>query len=213
MEKKTILAGYIVAAVVYCVLLSVFVSNLSVVLSMTSVFSCTGAVRLAIMHLKIPQDSPQRIAQTTVESGLLGLQLLLGFAASVWLPWEVRGVLIAEIILFGVWAGVALSLGATARVSLAQEQHQKENVKFWKELADEVKSSRPNDADSHKLTQLEEALRWCDPMSGKAIRPMEEEIAHRVHMLATLSGTDVDCECDAILHLVEQRAALCKQMK
>lgn len=140
-------------------------------------------------------------------------QLLLGFFASVFFPQAWYGVLIPEILLAGAWAGVSLALGSAARATLAQETVQKTNVRFWKSLAEEVRSCGACGADAAKLTQLEEALRWCDPMRAESLRPLEEEIAQRVCRLASMRDADADRECEALLGLLQRRAALCKLEK
>lgn len=213
MNKKTILAGCAVAAVVYIALLSLSVSDAGNAFYLTSLFSVAGAVRLVALIASVPQDSPQRIAQAEVEGGLMALQMLFGFCASAFFPRAWYGVLIPEILLAGAWAGLSLALGSASRTTLAQEAAQKTNVRFWKSLADEVRCCATEGADRSRLTQLEEALRWCDPMSGESLRPLEEEIAQRVRKLGSMRGADADRECGDLLDLMQRRSALCKQAK
>lgn len=213
MNKKTILTGCAVIAAVYIALLALVVSDHGNAFYITSLFSLAGAVRFITLVVRMPQDSVQRIAQVQAEGGCMTAQLLLGFFASVFFPQAWYGVLIPEILLAGAWAGISLALGSAARATLAQETVQKTNIRFWKSLAEEVMSCGACGADAAKLTQLEEALRWCDPMRTESLCPLEEEIAQRVCRLASMRDADADRECEALLGLLQRRAALCKLEK
>lgn len=93
----------------------------------------------------------------------------------------------------------------------------KEKTSFIRMLTVEVETLRKNTTDestSKKLKELEDAVRYSDPVSNPAFELIEQKIQMSISSLTpNIKKGDVTSEIDNILKLFDERNRKCKSMK
>lgn len=145
------------------------------------------------------------------------VQLLLGWMSTfLLLPWF----LVAEVVLLGVCALVVLPVLLGGNWIIKRQQETYNRQQFIRILTEELSPlpDRVSDMTARKkLENLQEAVRFSDPMGVDASEPLEQRIteqAFNLKRLVELTDWEGLCAlCDTLSQLLKERNCRCAESK